>query len=652
MLSILQPTALLYALLAIPILLLYMLRMRRREQPVPSVLLWTLLLRDRRASTPWQRLRRNLLLLLQLLILASLVLALARPAIPFAAVEGDSLIVLLDASASMQAVDVRPDRFEQARRAVDELIANLAPTTRVSLVLVGDEPQVLAAASSDKAELDAALAGARAGVGAADWSSALALAAGVAAQASQGATVVIVSDGGLGGHSLPPLPAQVRYLPIGQSDDNLAISAMALQRTAAGTELFLQVHNYSEEDREALVSLEIDGTLYQAERIVVPGGESLDRIWGDAPAEGRVYRARLGSVDSASGEALDALALDDVAFALYRPSRERRALLFPYQAAPARYNIFLEKALLALDDLSSYRAVPAEGDGVKPPEESFELYIVDGVWPGTLPQGGLLLVNPPANPLFQVDGVSEVSGQVHVAEHPLTRYLQWDTVRVARARVVDPPPDSDILVEAAGLPLVFVGEVEGRRIAVINFDLHDSDLPLQVAFPILIAELIRHLAPPQAVDVAELRPGEPLHINLGSEVREVVVTSPSGRVFPLEPSAGGFRFTETDELGLYLLEYSGTAAQGQDRFAVNLFDSGESSIRPAESVLAGGSSIGPARSGDIGLRELWPWLIEAALLILLTEWWIDHRRSMRPSLNRRYHRGRGREAERFSAGPR
>ena len=276
--SFIQPGALLLGLLAIPILLLYMLRMRRKEQQVPSILLWSMLLRDRRANTPWQRLRRNLLLLLQLLILTSLVLAMARPALPVATVPGNSLIVLLDASASMQAVDVKPSRFEHARQAVEELIANLAPGTSMSLVLVGDEPQVLAAATMDKAQLRASLALARPGVGPVDWTSALALAAGAAAQASDGATVVIVSDGGLDATSLPSLPAQIRYLPVGESDDNLAISAMALQQTARSAELFLQVHNYAAEERQAVLTLNIDGSLIQAERITLAGDESLDAV--------------------------------------------------------------------------------------------------------------------------------------------------------------------------------------------------------------------------------------------------------------------------------------------------------------------------------------------------------------------------------------
>ena len=76
--TFLAPQALALGTLAVPIVLLYMLRLRRRDIPVSSTLLWEEILRDREANAPWQRLRRNWLLLLQLLILAALVAALTH----------------------------------------------------------------------------------------------------------------------------------------------------------------------------------------------------------------------------------------------------------------------------------------------------------------------------------------------------------------------------------------------------------------------------------------------------------------------------------------------------------------------------------------------------------------------------------------------
>ncbi|HID89476.1 MAG TPA: VWA domain-containing protein, partial [Anaerolineae bacterium] len=153
----LNVSALTLALLALPILLLYMLKLRRREVWVSSTLLWRRLLRDREANTPWQRLRRNLLLLLQLLALALLVLALARPFLPIRTPVTGSVVVLLDGSASMQATDAAPTRFEAARQAALEIVAGLGPNDVATVVLVGPQPRLLSAATNNRAALRRAL---------------------------------------------------------------------------------------------------------------------------------------------------------------------------------------------------------------------------------------------------------------------------------------------------------------------------------------------------------------------------------------------------------------------------------------------------------------------------------------------------------------
>src|SRR5512137_1479728 len=159
--SFLTPLALALATLALPILILYMLKLRRREVEVSSTLLWQLLLRDREANAPWQKLKRNLLLFLQLLMLAALVFALARPFIKVPVVAAGTVVVLLDASASMGATDVAPSRFEAARAAARRLIDGLGANGQMALILVGHQPEVLASSTADKEGLRTALGRAR-----------------------------------------------------------------------------------------------------------------------------------------------------------------------------------------------------------------------------------------------------------------------------------------------------------------------------------------------------------------------------------------------------------------------------------------------------------------------------------------------------------
>src|SRR5579871_4783003 len=130
--SFLAPTALILGALAVPIILMYMLRLRRREVQVSSTMLWQQILRDREANAPWQKLKRNLLLLLQLLILAALVIALARPFIAVPTVTTGRIAILVDASASMNATDVQPSRFEAAKEQANGIVNTLGPQDSVA----------------------------------------------------------------------------------------------------------------------------------------------------------------------------------------------------------------------------------------------------------------------------------------------------------------------------------------------------------------------------------------------------------------------------------------------------------------------------------------------------------------------------------------
>lgn len=623
----LTPTFLALGLLAIPILLLYMLKLRRREVEVSSTMLWRQVLRDRQANSPWQRLRRNLLLFLQLLILTALVLALSRPALPVPALTTGPVAILLDASASMNAVDVEPSRFEAARKAVRGLIDELGSDSNVTLILVGAGPQVLISNARDKNEVRRALARARPEQGAVDWEAAFTLAAGIASSGTFEPTIVVVSDGGLPPEGMPPLPGEVKYVKVGQGDDNLAITALSLRPSDTGGELFAEVRNYGSEEQRAILSLDLDGELYHATRFEVPPGDGESLVLTDLPPTARVVHAMLEPTEGVAAP-LDALSLDDEAYAVYQPGSDRRALLYPRQISPPKYNLFVEKVLLALSSVQPFRAVPDEEGGFEVPASGFDVYVLDGVVPDPMPNGNILFINPPENAFFTVlDGSVRPIEHVRVVEHPITRHIHWEDVHVLEARRINPPPWAEVLIDTPEGPLAFIGGIGGHRIAVITFDLFDSDLPLQIAFPIFFANLMDYLAPPLPFNPeARLTPGGVLTITPSFDIVDVSVSSPSGQTYFADPAEDGFTFTEINELGLYTVEYHGATTRPPDHFAVNLFEALESDLKPRDDLPIGARSIQSAGEREVGQRELWPWAAGIALTTLVVEWWVYHRR--------------------------
>ena len=618
----LTPLGFALASLAVPIILLYMLKLRRKQVQVSSTFLWAQLLRDQQANAPWQKLKRNLLLFLQLLILAALVIAFARPALQVPAVASGSVIVLLDASASMNSTDITPSRFEQARTSVNELINGLSSASSMTLILVGETPQTIISAETDKALLKTALTDAQATQGSADWQAAFALAAGAVRGEGGRSTVVIVSDGGLPVEGLPAIPGEVSYIPVGESQNNLAVSALALRQAQANPQLFAEITNYDSVDRNVLLSIYFNGELMDARQLSLKADSSGSLTVDNLSNESGIYQAK---ISDPTNDALDSLALDDTAFAVFQSTSARRVLLV------SKGNLFLEQLLASLPGIQPFRALPAADGTIQIPNDPFNLYIFDGILPEQLPNVNLLFVNPVTNPFFEVGETVQELQNVQVNENPLTRFVDWSNVHVLQAKSIETPAWADALIESDAGPLVFAGETNGQRIAALTFDLRESDLPLQVAYPILFSNLINYLAPPSAFDSTQsLQPGESLSILPQTVVDRIVIASPSNQVFTLSPDQA--IFTQTHELGYYAVNFISGDANTVEYFAVNLFDENESNIQPRATIQVGREEVTPTASQQIGQLELWPWLAALALIILMIEWQVFYRKPF-PSLH-------------------
>lgn len=599
-----------------------MLRLRRQEVMVSSTLLWQKLLRDREANAPWQKLRRNLLLFLQMIILAALVFALARPFFPVPSVVNSSVVVLLDSSASMQATDVMPTRFEAAKEEVRSLIGALGGGNQMTIIQVGQTPMVIAPPTGDKTALRQAVNAAVPENGAADWQAAFALAAG-AAQGFENAKILLVSDGGLPAQ-LPPLPAESVYIPVGTSGENLAITALATRESDAGIQLFASVANQGQVDREALLSISLDGTLFDSRRVNVPRQSTASVTW-ELPPDTAVIQAQLSNHEG------DNLPLDDTAWAVHEGGVSNRALLV------TEGNLFLEQVFSVLPGVEAFKAPPDSDLLTADGAVAFDLYVFDGVaLPDPLPAADILMIDPPVGAggdLFTVNAVFSDTVAIRLADTPLLQFVDWRDVNVRAAKDVV-APWAQTLVQAQGGPLIQVGERRGHRLAFINFDLRDSDLPLQIAFPILMANITGWLSPGRAFDAPTgLQPGDPVTIAPGASTTAVSVIKPGKTGWTAEVGEGDVVFAETDQVGLYqVLLRDSTGERPAGSFAVNLFNPAESNIAPAATVQIGQTAVTTEAEGDVGQRELWPPLVAIAFVLLLVEWWVHHRGARLPKI--------------------
>jgi Ca-activated chloride channel homolog len=652
----LAPLALLGLLFVPAVIAMYLLKLRRDEQVVPSTLLWHRLVADVEANAPWQRLRRSLLLLLQLLLVLLLAALAARPFLERPAGLARDLVVVIDTSASMAATDVTPSRLEAAKAQAIDALHDLPADGQVSIIAAGRTARVVVNGTNDLGRVRAAITGIQVSPASGNLGDALNLANALAARSGD-AEILVATDAALAVKPAAHLDHPVKVLQVGRERGNQAIVALAVRPAPSGVtrSVFVSVANLDIEKASRRIELWGDGVLLEARDIFLEPQARTEVIVDDVPRDVGVVEVRLTSnagatsTDAAPAAATsDALALDDRAWAIVPPDRLRRILLV------SDGDPYLETALTYLPNTELYGVTPAKF-GADTHPELFDLIIFEGTLPATLPRSAILAIAPTAtSDLGEVTGSATDPGiGTPPADEPILRYVDLTTVHIGKTQKLTVPPWARVVLSgtagsgatAESIPLLYVGERAGQRLGVLAFEPRQSDLPLQVAFPILMANLTGELLGGSSAPTTAVVPGDPVSLPLPAGATGLTVTRPDGTSIDVPAAtvdAATVSFSQTDELGVYTATPIGlsaspgpsssrasagpsaspaasatpgasTAASASPaatsppanpnepiRFAVDLFDPAESDIAPGSpsSIIALGTQ--PAESGAPG----------------------------------------------------
>jgi hypothetical protein len=671
------PLALLGLLFIPAVIAMYLLKLRREERLVPSTLLWQRLVADIEANAPWQRLRRSLLFLLQLLLVLIIVLLAARPFFERPAGLARDIVLVVDTSASMGATDLSPDRLAAAKAAALDALRELPAGGKVSVIEAGRTARIVAAGSSDLGRIRLAIESIRATTASGDLGDALELASELASQSGD-AEVLVATDAALATIPTGKVEARVRVLRVGneRGTRNQAIVALAVRTapSAVTRSVFVSMANLDIEPAMRRLELWGDGRLLEARDVRIGAQQLADVIIDDVDLGVAVVEVRLaageGSTDSAPP---DQLAADDRAWAIVPPDRPRNVLIV------GEGDPYLETALSFLPNSRLFGVKPSRypADARRVDGTDWDLVIFEGFVPATLPRTPTLLIAPPrTSPLGTVTGKLTNPGIGTLSpDEPILRYVDLSTIHIAEAARLELPAWArSVIPGPRGAPLLYAGVRDGVPTAVLAFEPRRSDLPLQVAFPILIANLTGELMGGSAAPADAVKPGDPVSLPIPAGAIGLRIERPDGSIVELAPgTAGGasVTFTQTDLLGVYTATAirppatsasrspaatasataspttrtsgsPGSAAGPVDpnapiRFAVDLFDVNESKIAPGSiAALEGlgraapvpGASAPPdpaVASRPPARDELWFPIVLIVLVGLCVEWALYHR---------------------------
>ena len=621
--NFLSPLALLVGTLALPLLLLYFLKVRRRQATVSSLLLWDPALRDREASAFFQRLQRDPLLILQLLVLVALALALARPAVTVMGHGAKRIVVVLDTSASMKATDVSPSRFARAQREALGLVGGLGAGAEVMVIEAAVQPRVLAPFSHDREQTLAAIRNAYARDLPNRLGEAVRTARALVGQDAQ-AEIHVFTDGAHPGALRGQADdVRVRWVGVGQRGRNVAITNLAVRRNYIGafdSQAFVSFVNFSDQAESFSFSLTIDGEVVAEKTLTLDPQVRRAVVLPFSHSGGGVLRARLNVTDD--------LAADDIAYAVIAPARTFQVLL----VSPG--NLFLEKELSTDPQVKlEVRKPDAYSGGM----EGFDVVVLDSVSPARIGSGRFVLVNtaPPDVPLEVLGRLESPVIMDWDRSHPIMRQVDFAKVAIEDALRVRPLAAGKTLVEAVGGPIVYLLEEPNRKAVFFGFDLFRSDLPLRVAFPVMMSRALRWLHPADLEQASlSLQTGQPIVLPVEHGVTTATVTTPSGRSSRAQVARGAVSYTETDEVGVYTVATS----RGETKVAVNLFNPDESELapKPLPTFVEGARS----ETAPVPIvRELWPFLAALAVFLLVLEGFLYWRRQTAGRLGMPYNVG-------------
>jgi hypothetical protein len=154
-----------------------------------------------------------------------------------------------------------------------------------------------------------------------------------------------------------------------------------------------------------------------------------------------------------------------------------------------------------------------------------------------------------------------------------------------------------------------------------------TDWYKRLSFPVFIKNCLEYLGGNAgAPGLPSIQPGTPMILRSQSPVQQMTVEAPNKQKVDIaRESQGNFIYSNTNELGIYNV-VEGSAKAVSQRFAVNLFDSRESDLHPANRITLGHETVKGEKGIERSRKEWWKWLLVGGLCVLIFEWYVYNRR--------------------------
>lgn len=581
----------LFLLLTIPpVIMLYILKRKYKEEVISSSLLWKEVYKNTRANTPWEKFKKNIMLLLQIIIILSIILALMSPFINIGGKTYKNVIIVVDNTASMNTMyDDKLSRLEKGKLLAKEYLNSTREGTKAYIISYDGNSNLLLNGEFNKFNSESIINNISKSYNTGDISDVLSFVKAIGDGIGEEYEALIFTDKQT---SISDINGKLVYL--GNSGLNASIDNISHKVVDGKIKVIVNVTNNGNKEYEG------DFSLYNGDKLLEVNKINL------GVSESKTLSFELDSLsdDYLKGELSrkDILMEDNTYYHVINENKVKKVLLVTDE------NVFLEKAFGIIENTEVYKT--NDPNNITENDE-YDLYVFDNKMPEVMPRSGnILFINPSSNEFFNVLNGGEM-GEAKAIKGAVSSYLENTQFTLSEYKIIETPYYGTNILTIDDNSIGFKGEVNDRKIAALSFDLHSTDFALKKEFPILIYELGEELISTGMVYKNNFTAGEKIVVKSSDFESEINVTYPNGEIKELK---SGDELKGNLELGIYKINQN----DNKESFSVNFPSLSESNTSIEEvgennNIVDGKSNL---KSGFNMTRVF----ILLAILVVAFEW--------------------------------
>jgi hypothetical protein len=538
-------------------------------------------------------------------------LAMARPTWTYFSSKKGNMILVIDTSASMKTRTGSGARFDAARQKAMELIEKRDPDQKILIVEAGHKPMIKAGFLDNSNQAKNLVSNLTPSDTSGKLEPAIYLALSFVDPSKEDTLYLITDGAGEDVSGLLKNHPKIRPIIVTGGNHNIGVTKFRFRQEIERDdhyEIMLEIKNFTASSITCPVHLSIDGAAIFKKTFTFKAQEKMLLIFP--------YTGLISGIAGAKLEIDDDFATDNQSYLSLNAAKDIWVLLV------SKGNFFLEKLLNAYPNVKVNSVKKIIPSSWKDQTLRNDIVIVDRMDFPETDKGNFLLIDAysPSVPIVKTGHIRFPKNLVGDLKNPLIANVNVSGLIVEQATKLAGDERLHPVIRSGETGLLYTYEKGGMRAVLLSFDPAQSNLPLKIAYPVMMSNIINWLNPHKLTfSTLQTVAGEPFDIYLDPQTHIFYTRAPQEKWEKQYASKNPFRYTRTRTVGVYTISEN----DKQRYFTVNLNDESESNIASSATEDIRQIPERATASEEVSVQQpLWAALLLVVCTLLMVEWYV------------------------------